>query len=293
MSDFAADARTRERAQNNFPSRFALAEFLASRFVPNAQFEGTITRYEQDGASSGTRYALIRVLLSCDLRRCQQIGSPRVFLLQTAERPQSQFLWELRASPVIARLEACILEGCVMLKLGTAFLTLSVLLIAPTIASADDSTRSRSDGEITTRVKTALIRNDETKARQINVETENGVVQLSGFVDSENMKTAAAATAQSVSGVQEVRNELIVRQGDRSVGRGTDDAVIAAKVKSELATESGLASAAHVNVEVRSGVVQLSGFVSSADEKREAEQIASQVAGVTDVRNSIAVEPSR
>jgi osmotically-inducible protein OsmY len=46
-------------------------------------------------------------------------------------------------------------------------------------------------------------------------------------------------------------------------------------------------------VEVRSGVVQLSGFVSSADEKREAEQIASQVAGVTDVRNSIAVEPSR
>jgi hyperosmotically inducible protein len=180
-----------------------------------------------------------------------------------------------------------------MLKLRTAFLTLGVLLIAPTIPSADDSTRSRSDGEITTRVKTALIRNDETKARQINVETENGVVQLSGFVDSENMKTAAAATAQSVSGVQEVRNELIVRQGDRSVGRGTDDAVIAAKVKSELATESGLASAANVNVEVRSGVVQLSGFVSSADEKREAEQIASQVAGVTDVRNSIAVEPSR
>jgi hyperosmotically inducible periplasmic protein len=142
-------------------------------------------------------------------------------------------------------------------------------------------------------VKSALIGNDETKARQINVETEDGVVQLSGFVDSEQMKTAAAATAQSVSGVQEVRNELIVRQGDRSVGRATDDAVIAAKVKSELAADSGLATATNVNVEVRNGVVQLSGFVASVNQKQQAEQIARQVAGVTDVRNSISLEPSR
>lgn len=180
-----------------------------------------------------------------------------------------------------------------MLKLRTALLTLSLLVIAPTVTSADNPARSRSDAEITTRVKTALIRNDETKARQINVETEDGVVQLSGFVDSEQMKTAAAATAQSVSGVQEVRNELIVRQGERSVGRATDDSVIAAKVKSELAADSGLATAANVKVEVRNGVVQLSGFVASANQKQEAEQIARRVAGVTDVRNSISLEPSR
>jgi osmotically-inducible protein OsmY len=91
-----------------------------------------------------------------------------------------------------------------------------------------------------------------------------------------------------------VRNELIVRQGgQRTAGRATDDAVIAAKVKSELATESSLATAANVNVEVRSGVVQLSGFVPSIQQKQEAEQIARQVAGVTDVRNSIAVEMPR
>jgi hyperosmotically inducible periplasmic protein len=179
-----------------------------------------------------------------------------------------------------------------MLKVTTALLTLGLLLIAPTIASANDETRS--DAAITASVKAALIRNDETKARQIKVETENGIVQLSGFVESEEMKSAAATTARNVSGVQEVRNELIVRQGgQRSAGRATDDAVIAAKVKSELATESSLATAANVNVEVRSGVVQLSGFVSSIEQKQEAEQIARQVAGVTDVRNSIAVEIPR
>lgn len=170
----------------------------------------------------------------------------------------------------------------------------AMLMMAPAIAMADETTRSRFDAEITTRVKTALVRDDATKAKQINVETENGVVQLSGFVDSEQMKSAATVTTRSVPGVQEVRNELIVREGgDRSVGRATDDAVIAAKVKTELAANSGLATAGDVNVEVRVGVVQLSGFVSSVDQKQEAEQIAQRVAGVTSVRNSIEVERPR
>lgn len=169
---------------------------------------------------------------------------------------------------------------------------LVILMLVPAMAIADNATRTRSDAEITARVKTALIRDDATKARQIKVETENGVVQLSGFVDSEQMKAAATATTQSVSGVHEVRNELIVREGNRTVGRATDDAVIAAKVKTELAANSGLATAGDVNVEVRDGVVQLSGFVSSSDQKLEAEQIAQRVAGVTSVRNSIEVERS-
>lgn len=180
-----------------------------------------------------------------------------------------------------------------MWKVSTAFLTLCVMLIAPSIASSQETQRTRSDSEITARVKTALIGNDETKARQINVETENGVVQLSGFVDSQQMKAAAAETARGVSGVREVHNELVVRQGDRTAGRATDDAVIAAQVKSELAADAGMATATNVNVEVRSGVVQLSGFVESVAQKQEAEQIARQVAGVTDVRNSIEVEARR
>jgi hyperosmotically inducible protein len=182
-------------------------------------------------------------------------------------------------------------EGTAMLKLRNILLL--SLLMTPLMALAEGTERTRSDSEITARVKTALIRDDATKARQINVETENGVVQLSGFVESEQMKAAATTTAQTVSGVQEVRNELIVREGDRSFSRATDDTVIAAKVKTELATDASLATAGDVKVDVRGGVVQLSGFVSSPDQKQQAEQIARRVAGVADVRNAIEVEAPR
>jgi osmotically-inducible protein OsmY len=46
---------------------------------------------------------------------------------------------------------------------------------------------------------------------QISVETMQNVVQLSGFVDSEQTKARAGERARSVAGVQEVKNDLVVR----------------------------------------------------------------------------------
>ena len=51
-----------------------------------------------------------------------------------------------------------------------------------------------------------------TKAYEINVGTQKGVVQLTGFVDSTTMKTRAGELARSVDGVKEVRNDLEIRQ---------------------------------------------------------------------------------
>jgi hyperosmotically inducible protein len=180
-----------------------------------------------------------------------------------------------------------------MLKRNMLVVLTVGLLLTPAIAalSQEDTTPSPADAEISARVKGLLIRNEEVKANQVNVETERGVVQLSGFVDSEQAKEAATETARSVVGVTEVRNELIVRQGDRTASSATDDTLIEAKVKSELATNAGLAPATKVKVEVQNGVVQLSGFVTSDDQKHQAERIARQVAGVTEVRNDIAIEP--
>lgn len=67
------------------------------------------------------------------------------------------------------------------------------------------------DSILTAKVKAKLIENDETKAHQINVETRQGVVQLSGFVDSEAAKSSAAEVAKSVTGVKDVKNELTVK----------------------------------------------------------------------------------
>ena len=67
------------------------------------------------------------------------------------------------------------------------------------------------DSLLTAKVKAALIESPETKAHQITVETKEGVVQLSGFVDDANAKAAATAIALSVTGVKNVRNEISVK----------------------------------------------------------------------------------
>ena len=67
------------------------------------------------------------------------------------------------------------------------------------------------DSLLTAKVKAALIESPETKAHQITVETKEGVVQLSGFVDSQNAKAAASTIALSVNGVKTVRNEISVK----------------------------------------------------------------------------------
>ena len=61
-------------------------------------------------------------------------------------------------------------------------------------------------------MKTKLIEDSTTKAHQINVETQKGVVQLTGFVNSNEAKARAGELARSVDGVVEVRNDLEIRQ---------------------------------------------------------------------------------
>jgi osmotically-inducible protein OsmY len=67
------------------------------------------------------------------------------------------------------------------------------------------------DSVITTKVKTAILHEESLKMLQINVETYKGVVQLSGFVDSQQSVTKAGEVAAGVTGVVSVQNNLIVK----------------------------------------------------------------------------------
>lgn len=64
------------------------------------------------------------------------------------------------------------------------------------------------DATITAGVKAALVGDPELKASDINVETYQGVVQLSGFVSSAESVATAATVARTVKGVKSVRNDL-------------------------------------------------------------------------------------
>jgi hyperosmotically inducible protein len=68
------------------------------------------------------------------------------------------------------------------------------------------------DGVITTKVKAALAEDSRTKAHQVNVETHEGVVQLSGFVDNAEAKSTAAELARNVEHVRSVNNQIDVKK---------------------------------------------------------------------------------
>ncbi|QJR11952.1 hypothetical protein DSM104443_03035 [Usitatibacter rugosus] len=67
------------------------------------------------------------------------------------------------------------------------------------------------DTVITGKVKTAIFEQATLKSAEINVETFKGVVQLSGFVTSQDNANLAVATAKGVKGVSSVKNDMRIK----------------------------------------------------------------------------------
>jgi len=67
------------------------------------------------------------------------------------------------------------------------------------------------DSVITTKVKAAIFKEESLKTLQINVKTYKAVVQLSGFVDSQQSVAKAAEVARHIEGVASVENGLAVK----------------------------------------------------------------------------------
>ena len=67
------------------------------------------------------------------------------------------------------------------------------------------------DSVITAKIKTQLASDDFLKSFQISVESRKGIVQLSGFVDSQSAIDKAGQIARGVEGVKSVKNDLIVK----------------------------------------------------------------------------------
>jgi hyperosmotically inducible protein len=146
------------------------------------------------------------------------------------------------------------------------------------------------DAALLTSVKSALVKDPATEARDINVDVNRGVVKLSGFVDTQKDKSAAADVARNVDGVKSVQNDIAVKKGESSsTGEKIDDSILTAKVKAAL-IENSDTKAHQINVETHQGVVQLSGFVDNAKAKDAAASVAGSVTGVKSVKNELSVK---
>jgi hypothetical protein len=94
---------------------------------------------------------------------------------------------------------------------------LAFLMLIATLAACASTRTHESAGEyvddsvITSKVKSLLAADDFLKSFQISVETFQGTVQLSGFVNSQKAVDRAGEIARSVQGVKSIKNDLIVK----------------------------------------------------------------------------------
>jgi osmotically-inducible protein OsmY len=93
--------------------------------------------------------------------------------------------------------------------LSAALLAGSAAFVAP--AQAETAGQYVDDAVITTGVKAAIVKEPSLKVAEINVETQKGVVQLSGFVANADNIPTAIKVAGAVKGVKSVKNDIHVK----------------------------------------------------------------------------------
>ena len=101
-----------------------------------------------------------------------------------------------------------------MLKRFSAFLMIAAMVSVLGCATQSEPQSAGAymgDSWVTTKVKAGILNEPSLKVSQINVETYNGVVQLSGFVDNAASQAKAVEIARAVKGVTSVKNDMRLR----------------------------------------------------------------------------------
>ena len=158
----------------------------------------------------------------------------------------------------------------------------------------------RPDAWLTAKIQSKYFLDDEVKGHEINVETNDGAVTLSGTVGSELQRRQALALARNTEGVRNVIDRLQVDAAASRAGDGQTnplppvpelkrpDEWITMKVQAQYFLDQTI-KGRQIEVNTRGGVVTLTGSVTSALEKQQAEQIARETDGVRRVVNQLTV----
>jgi len=147
------------------------------------------------------------------------------------------------------------------------------------------ATLTRTDEEIQKDVFTELKWDARLQPNEIGVIVKDGVVTLTGWVDSYLKKWSAEDAVHRVTGVKAVANDLEVKL---SVER-TDPDIAAAAVRA-LEWDAFVPSE-KVKATVSKGWVTLKGEVEWQYQKEDAERVVRRLAGVKGVTNLITVKP--
>ena len=146
---------------------------------------------------------------------------------------------------------------------------------------------TRSDEEIQRDVLAELKWDARVQPNEIGVAVKNGVVTLTGWVDSYLKKWAAEEAAHRVRGVKAVANDIEVRLP--AADERTDADIAAAAVRA-LEWDAGV-PIDKLDVTVSKGWVTLRGELEWQHQKEDAERVVRRLTGVKGVTNLIVVKP--
>lgn len=178
----------------------------------------------------------------------------------------------------------------------TALVLISACGKKPEPAAAMDSPTDNTtlgsqvdDAVVTSSVKSALLADPAINSFDLQVETRNGIVQLSGFVNDERQIAKALEITHAVAGVKTVENGVTLKGGASTVGTKIDDATVTGRVKSALLADAAIKSL-DISVVTFKGEVQLTGFVNNQSQIDLASKIAGATEGAVSVKNELMVK---
>jgi hyperosmotically inducible protein len=175
--------------------------------------------------------------------------------------------------------------------------------------AAKNTGNAITDGWITMKVHSQFIPEDALEGSDIDVDTNNGVVTLTGTVPNEAAKTRAVAIAKATDGVKNVSDKLRIgpadnasaaardagrkaaqetREATGTTGRAVTDGWIKSKIYSQYITEDALDDA-DIDIDIANGAVTLNGEVRSEAGRSRAQAIAKATDGVKSVKSNLKV----
>ena len=159
-------------------------------------------------------------------------------------------------------------------------LPLIALIVGPVAAFASSAT----DRKIEDAAK-ASYNYRTVLAGRVSVNSDDGVVTLTGIVQDNGQKDLAADTVENLPGVTRVQNEISIKSDypERS------DSWMALKIRSRLLVKANV-SATTTTVAVQDGVVTLGGTANNGAQKELTEAYAKDIDGVKSVKNEIVVK---
>ncbi|WDE12518.1 BON domain-containing protein [Thalassomonas haliotis] len=169
----------------------------------------------------------------------------------------------------------------------------SMLTAASATAHAENTWKDKSkDAWIDGKAETTLLFNGNLNSFDINTDVHQGVVTLTGKVDSEVDKALAQELIESLDGVASVNNQLTVLKGrdadDDSIITAVTDSKVETVVKTKLLLEPQV-SGRNIEVEVSQGEVTLKGEVASDSARQLAVAIAKNTRDVESVIDKLKI----